>query len=143
MKKAISVFLFAVVILSISTPGAHAQVSFLLGAGAGAVLSGGERRIPGDVNGNVIYIAPIVSERVKDPLSVKFARYDFWDEDQNGMSLSSMFKIVEPNAEVYEVLEVTRVIKRANQGRAFFWFAYIEKKFIISTDLFRELYPKK
>lgn len=139
MKRAISAFLLATVLIGASAQAAHAQISFLFGVAVGASLSGGDQVVNGGISGNTIYILPRVSERVKNPLSIQFAQFDFWQDANNGMSLYTMFKRVEPVAERYEVLEVVRMIKPANQAQAVFWFAYTEKSNVLSL----EALPKK
>lgn len=139
MKRVISLLSLVLALIGASASVANAQISFLFGVAVGASLSGGDQVVNGGISGNTIYILPRVSERVKNPLSIQFAQFDFWQNANNSMSLYSMFKIVEPGAEGYEVLEVVRVIKPANQTQAVFWFAYTVKSNVLSL----EVLPKK
>lgn len=135
MKKAIVLLLLVLALIGVSAPVANAQISFLFGVAVGASLSGGDKVVNGGISGNTIYILPRVSERVKNPLSIQFAQFDFWQDANNGMSLYTMFKRVEPAAERYEVLEVLRMIKPANQAQAVFWFAYTEKGNVLPLEV--------
>ena len=88
--------------------------------------------------GNIIYVAPYISERIADPLAVRIAvtpEMGFSDVNWNrdvtraqSMTLQEMFEMTVPNHENFTILEIARVFTPDSNRLAVFWFAYIENE---------------
>ncbi len=106
----------------------------LCGAVGFAIGSIPNEQTPVD-DGNVIYVAPRISERIANPLAVRFASsamMNFSNEqgDRGGMknsSLEEIFAATVADYQKYTLLEVKRIINPQNYGKAQFLFVYIEK----------------
>ena len=151
-KVAVS-FIFAIFLLGVAIPTANAQIGFLLGTMTGAILFGGDDQQFGASSANVVYTLPRASERVTDPLGIKFAStpklsfrvpssyngrpsYNV-DETALGSTIYSLFRSVESRGN-YEILQVIRVIDSQSPATAVFWFAYIEKEKVLSLEALKK-----
>lgn len=134
MLKFLATFSLALTLL-LPAPVASAQcllcgvIGFALGSAGGDQYGAG--------GGNIIYIAPRISERLRvDPLQVRIVASDLLLMQssqirrgyQGGGTIQDIFAASVPESEKYTVLEVVRVIDPGSNWRANFWFAYIEKE---------------
>jgi len=133
MKKIFCV-LAALLMFTVMFPGiARSQTGFLLGMGAGYLLSIGNNAAGGG-SGAILYTASEeLLKRIKEPLAAKQSSY--WlvasgQYDENGFSLYQIFQKALPRgftAESYEILQIVRVFHGDRVYDAAIWFVYIEK----------------
>ena len=141
------ILILAVLLIGFAASRAYAQASFLFGLGAGMLLgSGGDGTTVAAAGATVIYGTPRVSERVKDPLGIKFASISVRPVSEDlgngsfrlskdvGITLFAMFARVEKNPERYEVLQVVRIFDGQYPYIAAFWFSYVPKESVIPLE---------
>lgn len=149
-KKMIVMFLVLMLGFGVTAP-MRAEGGFLLGAVTGALLFGGDDVTVGS-SSSILYTAPRVSERVKDPLKMKMVATDnsSFTKDcygpcdvVNGKSIEDMFYILVKDGSKYEILQVVRIFSNSSNSAASIWFTYIDKSFMIPLNEFIKEEKKK
>ncbi len=145
MKRLLAV-LFVFISVIIAAPYARAQMGFITGLAVGSVLFGDEKQFSGS-GVIVLYTAPRVAERIKDPLNVRMGNvgYRFGGEGAH-KSVSELFGDVLSNKNQdrnhvkkldpthYEVLQVLLMPDIQNKNYGTVWFFYIEKNQVIPLE---------
>ncbi len=119
--------------LFLPAPAANAQC--LLCGVIGFALGSADSDQYGGGSGNVIYVAPRISERLlADPLEVKITTsgrlYMVRGSFKNfaGSSIQEIFDMTVLDSQKYTVLEVMRMVGPSSLDTTYFWFAYIENE---------------
>lgn len=136
----------AVTMLFGSMQVAQAQASFLLGMLLGSAMSGDVVQ-GSEGNPNLVYVAPRVAERVKDPMDLRFVSVGFRnDNGLYGMTMRQLFARALPNPKEADKYEVVQIIRIASQGSAYdpyVWFTYIDRSLLIALEKLPPAPPKK
>lgn len=142
-------FILLLIVLSLSAQTSHAQ-GFVLGMLLGASMSSGDS-ISGGSNPSVIYEAPLVSLRLKDPLEVKmessrgiyFLKSVGVDREHVGAGKTLKQLISSVNGELLsggiEILQVSKVVSPSNPSAAYIWITYTEKSNMLTLEELQRL----
>lgn len=142
MTKTKTILATLVLIASLANPQpAHAQAGFIWGVVAGAMLFGGDDGAAAGSGINVVYTMPRASERVQNPMGIRFVTYRdcgasvaIWEMFRYALKVNHLYEGT-PNPEtMQEVLQVVRVFLPSNAGCANFWFAYVDKQSVIPLE---------
>lgn len=143
MKRTFSV-LAVVVMLLAGVPAVYGS-GFLSGVAAGVIIAGSNSGGGGEGTGGIIYEAPFVKERLKNPLIVKMASLYFNPYDgKNGKTLYELFYEAlgvgrcrdSQNHHQYEILQIVRVFRGDSPESGGVWFLYTEKNNLYPVDNF-------
>ncbi len=140
MRKVINHFVLIVTIVLTSVPQtAQAQLGCLfcgaVGFALGSALASDQAQQNASVGGEVLYRAPMLVDRLQDPLEIRFASvYAEYSMDVSrnsisrtkGESLKEVFSQLVPNSDRYTVVEILRYIHPQATTAATLWFGYIE-----------------
>jgi hypothetical protein len=132
MKKALPLLL--VVALLIGIP-AVSSAGFATGVLVGSALSSSNSS-SGEGPSSLLYEAPFVRERIKNPLVVRMVSVCYYESDKKSIYEIFCQALGRDNPQKYEILQVVRAIDGSSPTRAGIWFLYTEKGNLYPVDDF-------